>query len=70
MNYETIHELLHHEPFQPLEVHLSNGERYTIRQPEFALLLKSRLVIGDPDTDRMTVCSLIHINSVQVLQSA
>lgn len=70
MSYETLKELLNRRPFEPFEIRLSNGEKYEIRHPEMALLLKSRIVIGDADTDRMTICGLIHINSIETLQSA
>ncbi len=70
MSYETLKELLDRCPFEPFEIRLSNGERYEIRHPEMALLLKSRIVIGDAENDTMTICGLIHINSIQTLQSA
>ena len=65
-----MRELLQKRPFEPFEIRLSNGETYAIRHPEVALLLKTKIVIGDPETDRMTICALLHINSVHVLQSA
>ncbi len=70
MNYETLKELLNRRTFEPFEIRLSNGEKYEVRHPEMALLLKSRIVIGDAETDRMTICGLIHINSIETLQSA
>lgn len=69
MRYETLKELLRRRPFEPFEIRLSNGEKHDVRHPELALLLKSRIVIGDPETDRMTFCALIHINSIEILQS-
>lgn len=69
MSYETLKELLDKRPFEPFELRLSNGERYEVRHPEMALLLKSRIVIGDVENDRTTTCALIHINSVAPLQS-
>jgi hypothetical protein len=65
MNAETIRELLHRQPFDPLDVHLSNGEVHRIPHPEFAMLLKSTLVIGVPDSDRAILCSLLHIASIE-----
>ena len=70
MSYETLKQLLERRPFEPFEIRLSNGETYQIRHPEMALLLKSRIIIGDAENDAMTICALIHINSVQTLQSA
>jgi hypothetical protein len=65
MNAETIRELLHREPFEPLEVRLSNGDVHRIPHPEFAMLLKSTLVIGVPDSDRVILCSLLDIASIE-----
>jgi hypothetical protein len=65
MNAETIHELLHRQPFDPLEVRLSNGDVHRIPHPEFAMLLRSTLVIGVPDSDRVILCSLLHIASIE-----
>jgi len=69
MSYETLKELLQKQPFEPFEIRLSNGERYEVRHPEMALLLKSRIAVGDPEKDRMTIVDLIHINSIEMLQS-
>ena len=68
MNYETLRELLDRRPFEPFEIRLSNGEKYEVRHPEMALLLKSRIVVGDAENDKMTICGLIHINSIETLQ--
>ncbi|MBI2477788.1 MAG: hypothetical protein HYV60_03810 [Planctomycetia bacterium] len=70
MSYETLKELLDRLPFEPFEIRLSNGEKYEVHHPEMALLLKSRIVIGNAENDRMTICELIHINSIKPLQLA
>jgi hypothetical protein len=69
MNHEAMRELLRRQPFEPFEIRLTNGEKHEVRHPEMALLLKSRLVIALPD-DRMIICPLLHIASVETLQSA
>jgi hypothetical protein len=65
MNAEAIRELLHRQPFDPLEVRLSNGDVHRIPHPEFAILLRSTLVIGVPDSDRVILCSLLDIASIE-----
>ena len=65
MNREAIQELLHRHPFEPFEVHLSNGEIHQVRNPEFAVVLRSNLFIGYPDSDRFALCSLLHIVGLQ-----
>ena len=69
MSHEAMQELLRRQPFEPFEIRLTNGEKHEVRHPEMALLLKSRLVIALPD-DRMVICPLLHIASVETLQSA
>jgi hypothetical protein len=64
-----MRELLQRQPFEPLEIRLINGEKHEVRHPEMALLLRSRLVIALPD-DRMVICPLLHIASVETLQAA
>jgi hypothetical protein len=67
---ETLEELLHRQPFEPFEVRLSNGDAFQVKHPEFAMLLKSRLVIGSPESDRVVFCSLLHVANAQTLQGA
>lgn len=68
MNYDYMHQLLHAEPFEPFAVHLSNGEVHAIRHPECATLTRTRLVVADLKADRITVCSLLDIANVEMLQ--
>lgn len=70
MNMETIREWLNRRPFEPFVIRLSNGETHEVRHPENVVLLKSRIIVGDPETDRAVHCSLVHVNSVETLQSA
>jgi hypothetical protein len=70
MNAEYFEELLHRQPLEPFAVHLSKGEVFHVRQPEVAALTRTRLVIVDRDADRIMVCSLLHIASVEMLQPA
>ena len=70
MNMETIREWLIRRPFEPFVLRLSNGETHEVRHPENVVLLKTRIVVGYPETDRAVHCSLIHVNSVEALQSA
>jgi len=65
INAETIRELLHRQPFEPFDLIMSNGERYQVRHPEFAMLVHRTVVIGYPDSDRISICSLAHVASVE-----
>ncbi len=61
---ETLLNLLRQQPFQPFVVQMSNGERFEVRHPEMAALLKSNLIVGRPDSDTYDVCTLLHIANV------
>jgi hypothetical protein len=70
MNYEYFQQLLSARPFEPFVVHLSSGAVHPVRYPGCAALTRARLVITDPDADRIVICSLPHVASVEVLQDA
>jgi hypothetical protein len=70
MNADTIREWLRRQPFEPFELRLSNGEHYQVRHPELLAIGKNRLAIVDPTTDRFVHVALVHINSIEALQTA
>jgi hypothetical protein len=70
MNYDYFRELLDRRPFEPFAIRLSSGEVHAVRYPGYNILTRTRLVIADPDADQIVVCSLLHISSVEMLQSA
>jgi hypothetical protein len=43
---------------------------YQVRYPDFAFVLRSNLVIGDPDADSIAICALDQMSSVNVPQPA
>ncbi len=70
MNSDVIRQLVLRRPFEPFTVHLSEGETYEVRHPETVALGKQRIVVVDPESDQMAICSLLHVTSVETLQSA
>ncbi len=62
--------MLQRRPFQPFEVRMSNGDVYQVRYPDFAFVLRSNLVIGDPDADNIAICALDQLASVNAPQPA
>ncbi len=68
--HQTLHDLLVKRPFEPFEVRLSNGDAFQVRLPDFAILTKSRLIVVDPETDRTSICALLDIADIQMLQPA
>ena len=65
---ETVKEWLTKQPFEAFEIRMSNGVAYQVRHPEFAFVMKSNVVIGDPESERVFVCALLHIASIEMLQ--
>jgi hypothetical protein len=49
---------------------MSNGDVFRVSHPDVALLLKTKIVIGDPDNDRSWTCALLHINAIETQQAA
>jgi len=70
MNTETLRELLQRSPFEPFTIRMSNGESYRVEHPEMALLLKTRIIIGDAENDRTWVCALLHIATIETARAA
>jgi hypothetical protein len=73
---DTIRELLARRPFCPFRVILSSGDRFEIRHPEFAWLIKGGLYVGLPGTgsngevelpERAVFCSALHLAGVEQL---
>jgi hypothetical protein len=67
---EMIREWLNRRPFEPFVLRLADGEAHEVRHPENVVLLKSRIIIGYPETDRVVHCALIHVDSIESLQMA
>jgi hypothetical protein len=70
MSADTIREYLRREPFEPFVIRMSNGESHEVRHPECALLMKTKVLVYYPHNDRSVMCSLIHINAVEALQTS
>jgi hypothetical protein len=48
---------------------MSNGELHEIRHPECIMIGTNKAVVHYPDHDRFVFCALIHINTVEPLQT-
>jgi hypothetical protein len=77
---ETLKELLGRRPFVPFRVILSSGDRFEIRHPEFAWLVKEGIYVGLPAAEggngqpdlpeRAVFCSALHLTAVEQLVEA
>ncbi len=70
MNADEVREWLSRQPYEPFEVKMSNGDTFEIRHPEMVALGKRRAAIYRPESDSFAHVALIHINSIEALQSA
>ena len=70
MNAETLREWLNRRPFEPFELRLSNGEVYRVRHPEVVAIGRDRIAVYSPEANRFAHVSLVHINSIEALQTA
>jgi hypothetical protein len=67
MNREQLQEFIGRKPFVPFEISLSNGEVHQIRHPENAMLLRTVLIVGYPESDRAVQCTVHHINAAETI---
>lgn len=70
MHVESIRRLLQAQPFEPFEVRMTNGDNHWVRHPENAWLAGSRLYVHDPVANAESICSLLHIATLNMLQPA
>ena len=70
MNAETIREWLIRRPFEPFELRLSNGEHYQVRHPEATRPRQEPNGHRRSRTDRFVHVALVHVNSIEALQTA
>lgn len=75
MRQQEVRDLLRKEPFQPLPIHLSNGQSYDIRHPEFAALTRTSVIVVTPspdekEVDRIVQCDLVHVVAMEPIDGA
>jgi hypothetical protein len=51
MTPQDITKLLERTPFVPFRLHLSNGQSFDVKHPEFLWVFRSRLELGIPASD-------------------
>ena len=73
MTVQTFRDLLAAKPFQPFRLVMSSGEKYEVKHPEMAMLLRNDIVVGFEETrdglpTRFKVCSLLHVTAIEPLE--
>lgn len=67
MNRDEIQELLDHEPFEPFRIRVSSGDAYDVRDPGLVVVMRSRLFLAFPKTDRWTLIPFLLIAAIETL---
>jgi hypothetical protein len=76
MRAEELARLIRRQPFQPIRLHLTTGQTYDIRHPEFIIVQRQCAEVGlDPDlktgvVDRVEYISLLHVVRIENIESA
>jgi hypothetical protein len=64
-----IKERLSKDPFEPFRIRSSSGESYEISSPFLVALMKSKVFIAVPNSDRWSELSYLHIAALQSAQN-
>lgn len=67
MIVNAIRERLEREPFQPFRVRASSGKAYTVRNPGLVVLLKSEVLIAEPNSDNFSLIPYLHVAGVELI---
>lgn len=62
-----IRERLSRDPFEPFRIRSSSGDAYDVRSPFSIALMKSKVFIAFPDSDRWAELSYLHIAALESL---
>jgi hypothetical protein len=69
MNAAEIREALDREPFEPLRIRISSGDAYEVRNPNLVVVMRSRLFVAFPDSDRWTLIPFLHIAAIESISN-
>lgn len=64
---DTIKERLAHQPFEPFVIRTSSGEGYKVSGPDLIVLMKSKVFVAEPRSDRAATVSYLHITAIEEL---
>lgn len=64
---DTIREKLAHHPFDPFVIRTSSGEGYRVSSPDLVVLMKTKVFVAEPRSDRAATVSYLHITAIEEL---
>jgi len=62
---ETIKEKLAQHPFEPFVIRSSSGHGYKVTSPDLIVLMKSKVFVAEPRSDRAATVSYLHIVAIE-----
>jgi len=65
MNATDLRERLLREPFEPFRIRSSSGAVYDVPAPYLVALMKSKVFIAAPNSDRWDEISYLHIAALE-----
>jgi hypothetical protein len=75
MTVQTFRDLLAARPFRPFRFVMSSGQAYDVPHPETAFLTRTSILVGVDVADdgvpaEFKICSLLHVNAVEPLNTS
>lgn len=65
MIVDSIKDKLAQQPFEPFVIRTSGGQGYKVAGPDLVVLMKSKLFVAEPRSDRSVTVSYLHIASIE-----
>jgi hypothetical protein len=62
---ETLKELFHREPFEPFVIRSGSGQGYKVADPSLIVLMKTKVFVAEPRSDKAATVSYLHIAAVE-----
>ena len=66
---ETIKERLSQQPFEPFVIRASSGHGCKVSSPDLIVLMKTKVFVAEPRSDRAATVSYLHIAAIEELGS-
>jgi hypothetical protein len=62
---EAIKEKLARQPFEPFVIRASSGHGYKVASPDMVVLMKTKVFVAEPRSDRAATVSYLHITAIE-----
>lgn len=62
---ETLKEKLARQPFEPFVIRASSGQAYKVAGPDLVVMMKTKVFVAEPRSDRAATVSYLHIAAIE-----